>query len=140
VRYHVARSGLGPGFFGEVIESGAHQLSLSMILDGAVDASAIDTMVWDREIALCASRYEGRLRSIATLGPSPAPPWVVRRGFPAELRDRLQQTLVTMHEDPEGRAILASGQTRRFAVVTDRDYDPIREMERTANGIQLCRP
>jgi phosphonate transport system substrate-binding protein len=137
VRYHMGQSGVGNDFFGAVIESGAHQESLRMILDGEVDASAIDSMVLEREVALRPARYEGRLRTVATLGPSPAPPWVTRRDLPAELRRVLQWTLIEMHECDEGRRILRDGQTARFAAVTDRDYDLIREMEKTAANVLL---
>ncbi|MEZ4654079.1 MAG: PhnD/SsuA/transferrin family substrate-binding protein [Candidatus Eisenbacteria bacterium] len=137
VRYHVARSGVGQGFFGKLVESGAHQESLRMILDGEVDASAIDSMVLDRELALHPEHYRGRLRTLVTLGPSPAPPWVVHQGVAPALRVALHEALTRMHTTREGRAILEAGQTERFAAVTDRDYDPIREMERVATGVVL---
>jgi len=137
VRYHIGRSGIGNGFFGSVIESGAHQESLRMILSGEVDASAIDSMVLEREMALHPERYRGRLRTLAHLGPSPAPPWVTRRGFPPELHRRIQEALLEMHRCAEGREILRSGQTSRFAAVVDADYDLIREMEKTASTVSL---
>jgi hypothetical protein len=40
-----------------------------------------------------------------------------------------------MHQDPLGRNILARGRTARFVAVSDRDYDPIRAMERYAEGV-----
>jgi ABC-type phosphate/phosphonate transport system substrate-binding protein len=43
---------------------------------------------------------------------------------------RLTQALVTMHQHPTGQAILANGGIRRFAPVTDKNYDDIRQMLR----------
>jgi ABC-type phosphate/phosphonate transport system substrate-binding protein len=43
---------------------------------------------------------------------------------------RLTEALVTMHQHPAGQAILTSGGVRRFAPVTDRNYDDIRQMLR----------
>ena len=40
-----------------------------------------------------------------------------------------------MHETVEGRAILEQGQIMRMVRVTDRDYDPIREMARAADEV-----
>ena len=39
----------GGDFFGRVIESGSHETSLQMILDGAIDGSAIDSTVLELE-------------------------------------------------------------------------------------------
>ena len=137
VRHHMGRHGIGNGFFGSVIVSGAHQESLRMILSGEVDASAIDSMVLEREMALHPERYRGRLKTLAHLGPSPAPPWVTRRGLPSALQRKLRDVLLEMHRCPEGREILRAGQTSRFASVVDADYDLIREMEKTAGPVSL---
>jgi len=40
--------------------------------------------------------------------------------------------LTTMHQDPQGRTILDHALLDRFAPVTDKDYDPIRAMEKRA--------
>jgi hypothetical protein len=40
--------------------------------------------------------------------------------------------------DGRGSRILRAGQTQRFVPVTDRDYDPIREMERVARRVPLA--
>jgi hypothetical protein len=40
-----------------------------------------------------------------------------------------------MHEQVEGREILAAGQMARFVRVEDGDYDAIREMARQAQGV-----
>lgn len=43
-------------------------------------------------------------------------------------QERLRAALLAMHEDAEGRAILADGLMVRFVPVQDADYDPIRAM------------
>lgn len=40
-----------------------------------------------------------------------------------------------MHEIPAGRPILEQGQLKQMVRVEDRDYDPIREMERAADQV-----
>jgi phosphonate transport system substrate-binding protein len=136
VRYHMAVLGEAFGYFGQVIESGAHQASLQMILDGHIDASAIDSTVLEEEFRRDPS-IRSRLRIVDTLGPSPIPPWVTQRNLSHDLRSSLRDLLLGMHHDPEGRTILAQGHMTRFAHVEDSDYDPIRHMARLAESVEL---
>lgn len=136
VRYQLARLGRPAGFFAETVESGAHQATLRLILDGAVEASAVDSTVLETEFR----RRPGlrrHLRVIETWGPSPAPPWVVSHRVPAGLRGRLRRILLGMHRDPAGRGILRQARMSRFGAVSDCDYEPIRIMAQTAGGVTL---
>jgi phosphonate transport system substrate-binding protein len=128
-RHHLLTLGETSGYFGRVVASGSHLSSIRLVLEGAVDASGIDSQVLELEGQ---SRPELReaLRVVESIGPSPIPPVVVSTRLPALLRGRLRELLLGMHEDPEGQAILAAGLLRRFVPVEDRDYDPIREMVR----------
>lgn len=136
VRYHLATLGETGAFFGRVIASGAHQRSLALILAGAVDAAAIDSTVLDmllaREPTLAA-----RLRIVATLGPSPMPPWVVHESVPPAQRQALAAALTAMHTDAVGQAVLRQALLARFAAVSDADYDAIRAMLRLAGPLAL---
>ncbi|BCX05106.1 MAG: hypothetical protein KatS3mg053_3044 [Candidatus Roseilinea sp.] len=138
VRYYLARIGLNGDFFGQVIISGAHQRSVEMILSGQADAAAIDSTVLELMFAREPALSE-RLRVIEVLGPSSQPPWVIGRRVPATLRRTLRETLIHMHEDAEGRVILARHGVARFAPVTDADYDDVRQMLRVADarGVRL---
>lgn len=135
-RYHLARLGEDGSFFGRVVEAGAHQRSLALILAGEIDAAAIDSTVLETELRL-RPEVAGQIRSIERLGPSPIPPWVVRREVPSELVAALRRCLVEMHTDPAGAALLSQAQMLRFAPVTDSDYDPIRRMAALAERVTL---
>jgi len=136
VRYHLATLGHYSGFFGRVVASGAHQVSLQMVLEGQVDGSAIDTTVLEWELQ---QRPEiGRLlRVVETLGPSPIPPLVIKTSVPQELREKIRSLLLELHHSERGRRILELGQLRRFASVTDSDYDPVRRMAELAELAEL---
>jgi phosphonate transport system substrate-binding protein len=138
VRYHLATLGEISGYFGQVVESGAHQVSLQMILEGQIDASAIDSTVLEQESRRQPS-IRSRVRVLETLGPSPIPPWVVLRSLAPDLKRSLRELLLSMHRDPEGGAILARGHMTRFARVEDSDYDVIRDMARMAEPVRLYR-
>jgi phosphonate transport system substrate-binding protein len=136
VRYHLALMGETKEYFGEVVEAGAHQTALEMIVDGRVDAAAIDSTVLEMEMGL-RPRLEEKIHVIDVLGPSPIPPWVILTDVRPDLRERIRGLMLRMHEEREGEAILAQGQVKRFAKVVDLDYDPIREVARRAGTAEL---
>lgn len=136
MRYHLASLGCDAAYFGRVVVSGSHRNSLRMVLDRSVDSAAIDSTVLELEMAQDPSIAQ-HLRIVEVLGPSPAPPWVIHDAVPAELRRRLREVLLSMDQDVRGSQILNAGNSRRFAEVADRDYDPIRQMNEMARQIQF---
>ncbi|MBW4659144.1 MAG: PhnD/SsuA/transferrin family substrate-binding protein [Drouetiella hepatica Uher 2000/2452] len=135
-RAHLAALGEFDGFFGAAIESGAHQTSLQWILDGKIDASAIDSTVLELELQRH-PEIAAQIRIIDDLGASPIPPWVISTQVPPELRDRLQQVFLHMHQTPEGKAVLSQGTIDRFVAVDDRDYDALRHRAELAETARL---
>jgi phosphonate transport system substrate-binding protein len=127
VRHALHERGLGGGFFGSVVESGAHQRSLSLIAAGMVDASAIDSTVLETEFAR-APALRQQLRVVETLVPSPIPPLVVSRGVSSAVREGLRAAVLGMHLDPRGSQVLSRGRVHHYVEVRDADYDPIRTM------------
>ncbi len=130
-KYALVTRGFPADFFGRVVASGAHQVSLEMIRTGQVDAAAIDSTVLAQELS-DHPEIGAYMRVIDTFGPSPIPPWVISTRVPAGLAGQIQAALNDMAADPVGSAILARGKLRRFARVSDRDYDPIRRMDEVA--------
>jgi len=106
-----------------------------MILDGLIDAAALDSTVLEAEIVQNPS-IAGKLRTIAALGPSPAPPWVVHRSVSNTVRRDLRRRFLAMHRKENGRKILDNAAILRFAAVSDRNYDLIREMDSIAAGVK----
>jgi phosphonate transport system substrate-binding protein len=136
VRHHLALMGETRGYFGEAVESGAHQLSLRMIAEGVVDASAIDSTVLEAELART-PELKGVVRVIDTLGPSPMPPWVMRRDLPVALKQSLRDLFLGMSDDAEGKALLQTWDIARFDPAEDAAYDPIRTMFFDALDVRL---
>jgi phosphonate transport system substrate-binding protein len=126
-RYHLAKLGETWAYFGRVVGTGAHQASLRELRAGRLDATAIDSTVLETELERDPA-LGAEIRIIGELGPSPMPPWVAVTSLPAELRQALRAALLEMHTQPAGREALAVGRLARFAAVTDRDYDEIRQM------------
>jgi phosphonate transport system substrate-binding protein len=134
-RYHLARLGHSAGFFGRALAAGTHQAALQMVMKGTADAAAIDTMVLDFERQQ-RPQMAGQIRVVETLGPSPVPPWVVRRDVPPGLRQELRALLVTMTDDGEGKEILQRWGMARLETAVDSNYDPIRHMARVAAPVK----
>jgi phosphonate transport system substrate-binding protein len=136
VRWQLSSLDSADRYFTEAVESGAHRISLDMILDRHVDGAAIDSMVLEWEIAQRPD-IVSTIRIVATLGPSPVPPWVVSKSLSCDLRAALREALLNMHKTEKGRAALALGGIGSFLAAEDGDYNPIRAMARMASEISL---
>lgn len=134
-RYHLAVLREETGYFGRVIEAGSHLNAVDMILNGKIDAAAIDSTVL--ELA-----YEERpelkhdLRVVDVLGPSPIPAWIINTGVCREVRDAIRHAFWTMHMTGTGEEILSKWQIERLTPVTDADYNPIRKMAAAAEFVK----
>lgn len=136
VRHHLKRLGESDGYFGDTVESGAHQISLRMIVNGEIDAAAIDSTVLENELTR-EPQLKRDIRVIEEMGPSPMPPWVMRANLPLALRQALRTAFLHMHHDDEGLKALQSWGMARFDSVDDVSYDPIRSMAADAANVRL---
>jgi phosphonate transport system substrate-binding protein len=134
--YELVRRGEGCGYFGSIIQSGSHVHSIEMVLDGRVDASAIDSTVLELACHL-RPKIAAELRVIESFGPAPIPPVVVSASLAADLKQDLRQQLWRMREREDGKEILTAAGVARFAAVTDVDYDSIRHTARAAAPVTL---
>jgi phosphonate transport system substrate-binding protein len=134
VRHHLITLGETSGYFGRVVASGGHQRSIQLVVEGAVDASGVDSTVLDLEMKQHPELAD-RIRIVESIGPSPIPPVVVAHRLPAATKQQIRDTLLQMHKDPTGQAILNEGLIAHFVAVADADYDPIRAMARRARAV-----
>lgn len=127
VCYSLLRRGLTLDYFRQTVETGSHLQSLRAVLDGVADATALDSHLLD---VLFQQQPElgDKLRVVAMLGPSPIPPLVIAQSLPPALKQSIRETLLTMHHDPQAARELSKGQIKRFAPISDADYDPMRAM------------
>jgi len=135
-RYQLAVGGFGSGYFGRLVASGSHQRSLELLMLRAIDATAIDSTVLERAL-VASSELAPRIRTIATWGPSPAPPWVVHQSVSNDIREALRREFLTFGRDAADRRLLDAAEMLGFADVTDREYDVIRETERVGAAVEL---
>jgi len=115
-------------FFGKVQYTGSHDASIELVNAGSVDGASVDSLVYD----YVAKRSPAKVKNVRILVKSPPygiPPFVANEAADPRLRWRVQQTLLGMHLDPEGKRILDGIMVERFVVPTDVSYDAVREME-----------
>ena len=127
--HYLVQTGNTGGFFGQTVASGSHAASMDWVETGQADAAAIDSVVLEMELKQHPERA-ANLRVIESLGPAGMPPVITATHLDEAEHRRLTEALVTMHQHPTGQAILAQGGVRRFAPVSDRNYDDIRQMLR----------
>ena len=138
-RYHLISIGETNGFFGEVIQAGFHETAITMVRDGLVDASAIDSQVLAVAMLEDPSLADS-IKVIEALGPSTIQPVAVSKRLPGSLTADIQDVLLGMHEVEEFRPILAAGTVDRFVEVDGSAYDDIRDMLsacETANFMEI---
>ena len=125
--HHLLTLGATGGFFGAVVASGSHAVSMDWVESGRVAAAAIDSAVLEMELAQRPERARV-FRVVARLGPAGMPPLIASARLGDDARESLTRALVDMHTTERGQAILKQGGVRRFARVTDRNYDDIRRI------------
>jgi ABC-type phosphate/phosphonate transport system substrate-binding protein len=126
-RYWLAQLGETKGFFGRVVEAGFHQKSIELVRAGRVDASAIDSLVLQVELAQN-PELSKQLKVVDSLGPSTIQPFAAGSRLAPGLIADVQGVLTEMHQDPQAIEILRRGFIRRCVVIEDKDYDDIRRM------------
>ncbi len=100
-------------FFKKVVFTGSHDRSILAVALSVVDAAAIDALVWESKLLedpLLAEKVRIIWRS-EVFGP---PPIVVPAGADAALAKSLQEALLALDKDDEGRDILSAIGIRRF--------------------------
>lgn len=132
--YMLAQQGETPErFFGKIVYTSAHDKSIRAVAEGEFDGAAVDSLIYEylvRKEPLLGKK----VRILARSEPYGIPPVVVRPGIPHQLRERLRNVLLTMHEDPEGALILQGMMLRRFVPANDAAYGTIRAMRDFVNS------
>jgi len=116
-------------FFSQITYTYSHDNSILAVARGLVAAAAVDGLVWEYYQATN-PEYTSKTRIIKKSEPYGIPPLVASRRLPAVERERLEQTLLTMHQDSEGKKILAGLLIDRFLPLQEEWYEPIRSMHR----------
>ncbi|MFQ5789457.1 MAG: phosphate/phosphite/phosphonate ABC transporter substrate-binding protein [Acidobacteriota bacterium] len=112
-------------FFSEVVVVGSHDRSIQAVVSGFVDGAAVDSLVYET-VSEDDPSIARRVKVIQKSPPFGMPPLVVHPQMDPELKSQLRDTLLKMHENPNGKTILSSIGIDRFVVVDLEIYDSVR--------------
>ena len=102
----------------------SHDNSIRSVVDGIVDAAAVDSMIYDRVLANH-PEWSGRVRIIEKSLEVGNPPVVIPQGLDSTLRQKVLHILVSMQEDPAGRQALRRLDYDRFTMPDEALYRPL---------------
>jgi phosphonate transport system substrate-binding protein len=127
VQYMLLEQGERLETFAKTIETGSHAQSLRMVVDGMVDAAAIDSHMLDMVLRNRPDVAQ-TVRIVDSFGPSTIPPVVVSTHVPDAVKSKLCEAFLTMHEDRVLAQQLDLGLIERFTPISDEHYHDIRAM------------
>jgi len=116
-------------FFSRIIYTYSHDNSIMAVARGLVDGAAVDGLIWEYYQAKTPA-FTSKTRIIKKSQPFGIPPLVASKQLSPETKARIQQLLFSMHEDPEGKKILAELMIDRFIPPREEWYDTLRQMAR----------
>jgi len=112
-------------FFGEHVITGSHDRSLQAVVDGFVDGAAVHGIVYDQIVSEDPSTL-GKVRVLAKSTPFGIPPIVAHPDLDPQLKQDILSVLLRMHQDAEGKSILAKLHIDRFVIPDANLFAPLR--------------
>ncbi len=112
-------------FFGKFIQSGSHQRSIRLVVNGLADCSAIDSTVLEQELH-DSPELAHYLRVVESIGPCPIPLVVAAQRLGSTVIDLLQSALC--QPDKQLQSAMEQAQIQRYVAVQSEDYAAIGRM------------
>jgi phosphonate transport system substrate-binding protein len=116
-------------FFSKTIYTYSHDNSILAVAKSLVDGAAVDGLIWEYYHQKNPD-LTSKTRIIRKSEPYGIPPMVASSSIPYELMTQIRGLLFSMHEDPDGQAILNELMIDKFIAPNDRWYDSIRKIHR----------
>jgi len=114
-------------FFSEYYFTGSHDTTVYTVFAGRADVGAAKERILEKmrekdpilkdEIVVLARSEE-----------LPDNTLCVRSDLPAELKNKLKETLLSMHTDPEGKKVLKQMEMLKFESASYEDFNPVRSL------------
>ena len=127
-KYMLARKGHSPeSFFGEFFFSNSHDNSIKAVAEGVADGAAVDSLIWEFANTVDPT-YTSKTVIIEKSPPYGIPPIVVHPEIDPQLKERLCESFLRLHEQPQIAKLLKKLQIDRFEMGDDAMYDSVRNM------------
>jgi phosphonate transport system substrate-binding protein len=114
-------------FFEKTTYTYSHDNAILAVAKGLVDGAAVDGLIWEyynnkKPI------FTSKTRIIRKSEPYGIPPLVASNSMPSGLMTKIRRLLFSMHQDPQGQAILKELMIDKFITPKDKWYDSIRKI------------
>jgi phosphonate transport system substrate-binding protein len=122
-------------YFKEYYFAGSHDATIRSVLQKKVDIGCAKNTIYE----LLSAANPGILEELAIIARSPDVPsngLGLRKDLDVSIKNKLKETFLNMHIDPEGRSILKIFGALRFIETTSKDYVPVFDLADKA-GIDL---
>lgn len=115
-------------FFKEYIFTYSHDNSIKSVAEKMVDGAAVDSLIWEYENKVN-PEVTSKTKVIHKSQPFGIPPVVVPAKIDPELKQRLKNIFLNIHQDEQGRQIIQHLMIDKFVEVDDGQYNTIRQIE-----------
>ena len=115
-------------FFKKTFFTHSHDNSIQAVAEGLADGAAVDSLIYEI-MATRDPEWLNRVVVIEKSEPYGIPPVVIPPNLDPEIKDKLKNLFLSIHDHPKGRVALDNLQIERFVEGDDKAYDSIRKME-----------
>ncbi|MBI4824355.1 MAG: phosphate/phosphite/phosphonate ABC transporter substrate-binding protein [Nitrospirae bacterium] len=122
-------------FFSGLDFTGSHDSTVYAVLDKRADIGVVKSRIFDRLSAKDPLIKEETF-IIAKSTDLPDMTLCLRKDIAPEIKEKIENTLLNMHEDPKGREVLKKLGAIRFILATEADFKPVINLIKKA-GINL---
>ena len=116
-------------FFGKTFFTYAHDYSIQLVAKRTVDGATVDGLIFDYLARFAPERVKN-LKIIERSEYYGIPPIVVPKGLSPDLKEKLRDILLSLHNDSEGQQILSKLLIDKFTTGRDADYNSIRSVQK----------
>jgi phosphonate transport system substrate-binding protein len=120
-------------FFSRIVYTYSHDNSIMAVARNLVDGATVDGLIW-KFYQQKNPTFTSKTRIIKKSEPFGMPPLVASRNLPDKTKERIRRILFSMHQDPEGKKILAELMIDRFIAPQEGWYDNLRQIYRQMAG------
>jgi len=114
----------GRKYLKEIYFAGTHENAILDVLNRKADIGAAKNTVYER-MAAKDNNVKNALTILAVSPDVPENALAVRGDIEEEMKKKIKDALLAMHQDPEGREVLKRFGAGRFIETTHKDYEPV---------------
>lgn len=114
-------------FFKRFFYTYGHDKSLWAVANKLADGASFDSQIFEYAKLKTPDLVE-KVRVIATIGPAPTGPVVVRKDFSDTQKEELRRIFLEMHNEPEAATAMQKLVINRFVLPTPALYEPLRKL------------